>query len=871
MFSKRFLLSTALLCVTGFATGISHADNFRTAGEWTVTSEDAQGYCTAVQPFSNNTYVTIGERDDGAMSIAFDFQKPVFTMGQTQSAKITAGTTSRTYSSKPKSEGAIVLAVGIDDAFRNALAKSNTMELSFNGEKHTFPLENSGKSLSILKDCILALRGAPAQQVAAAPQKAEAEPTRTAAAQISETPQNVQAVQEEAPRKSSAVISTVNMSYLQEENERLKTALAQTRREYENLAADVNASAKNAEMQERIARYEKEIQGLKSQINEQAQVTQTPQEVTEEIQVLQAQLAESKNRQSKLEAELAEAKGQLTRAVPVPEVAANSQELQAMQQKTASLQAEKKAMQERLISAEATIANLQSQLGEMAKMETESLKADDSTQKIAAMTQQLNQANSEKVTLQAQLKSANESLASMEKEFSEKKAQPTAQLNANADVIARLEKELTELKNRNQTLSQNLAEARQAQVNTEEVTPQVDQQVLARLRNEVNALEEENQSLKTKVGELNRNLIENSAAMASVQEQASPENKALKENLKEARAQLDRLLDENATLSADLEKLRDSTDKQVVQGATGDWNLEQATRRYQEAQREIRRLGSLLKQQRGKCEAEKKDIEYMLFDPAIADQEQISQLNALESQLAEAKTRIRELEKQFGLAPSNIGSSPAPASPAVVQAETLQPYEPPVEAEIDSVPVGTAAALAARDPVISVSPQQPRVQVAAPAVSVTPSVQQISAGNTSDFKNLLDRAGVSYNSLNTAAGASKDSTTWKIGNGLFGTAKSVPVQGSFESMVRSYIDTAESRCGGEFAAIPVSTGSAQVGAKREAYEIACVNGQGGLSASLLFYQEDNQFISIAHEGGTAQMEQAMEARDRLDRTLRNSS
>ena len=71
-----------------------------------------------------------------------------------------------------------------------------------------------------------------------------------------------------------------------------------------------------------------------------------------------------------------------------------------------------------------------------------------------------------------------------------------------------------------------------------------------------------------------------------------------------------------------------------------DWNLEQATRRYNEAEREIRRLGSQLEQARTQCSVEKKEIEYMLFDPEIATQQQISKLMTLESEVNAAKDAL---------------------------------------------------------------------------------------------------------------------------------------------------------------------------------------------------------------------------------------
>jgi myosin heavy subunit len=90
--------------------------------------------------------------------------------------------------------------------------------------------------------------------------------------------------------------------------------------------------------------------------------------------------------------------------------------------------------------------------------------------------------------------------------------------------------------------------------------------------------------------------------------------------------------------------LQSETEGGQLKIAGGNWDLEQATRRYQESQREIRRLGALLEQDRVKCQQEKKDIEYMLFDPEVAKPAQITMLNSLEDQVAAKDKQIADLE-----------------------------------------------------------------------------------------------------------------------------------------------------------------------------------------------------------------------------------
>ena len=64
--------------------------------------------------------------------------------------------------------------------------------------------------------------------------------------------------------------------------------------------------------------------------------------------------------------------------------------------------------------------------------------------------------------------------------------------------------------------------------------------------------------------------------------------------------------------------------------------LKKATMRYNEAEREIKRLGMLLEQQRTIHRQEKVELEQMLFDPAVTEEKQRQRLSELETRLAMA-------------------------------------------------------------------------------------------------------------------------------------------------------------------------------------------------------------------------------------------
>lgn len=113
----------------------------------------------------------------------------------------------------------------------------------------------------------------------------------------------------------------------------------------------------------------------------------------------------------------------------------------------------------------------------------------------------------------------------------------------------------------------------------------------------------------------------------------------------ELESKLQAAQNDNSTLAKQLESLRVQSEDHSVTAIAGDWDLEKATKRYNEAEREIRRLGLQLEQERTSCNREKAQIEQMLFDPAVADQKQIQRLSQLESDLKAAQAKVADTQK----------------------------------------------------------------------------------------------------------------------------------------------------------------------------------------------------------------------------------
>ncbi|MEM8833382.1 MAG: hypothetical protein AAGB32_02460 [Pseudomonadota bacterium] len=147
------------------------------------------------------------------------------------------------------------------------------------------------------------------------------------------------------------------------------------------------------------------------------------------------------------------------------------------------------------------------------------------------------------------------------------------------------------------------------------------------------------------------------------------ENQKLYEDARKARAQIDSVAVEsgnqalrrireyekkleaqkadNVALSREIEELRTMQEDGRMDVVRGDWDLEKATKRYNEAEREIKRLGLLLEQQKSAHRREKSELEQMLFDPAVTEREQRNKLAALERQVEESNLKLERAQKEM--------------------------------------------------------------------------------------------------------------------------------------------------------------------------------------------------------------------------------
>lgn len=237
--------------------------------DWKVAKIDAPSgqkdgaYCAMTRKFNKNVVLTIGSKADGAMSLAFDFQKKTFDPKKNYVIAMTAGSdVKRAFEARPASPAAIVLDAGTDEPFVEALEKNAKVDVSIDGSIYVFDLGPFAAGRKKLAGCVAALPGGKTDPRTAAASPARKESSRPNveallhADAVKEGPQPEQKIVSKTA--SSGKGNSTEVNALREENLRLSNALERERRDYENNQMSAAQSNLVSELREKIALLESE-------------------------------------------------------------------------------------------------------------------------------------------------------------------------------------------------------------------------------------------------------------------------------------------------------------------------------------------------------------------------------------------------------------------------------------------------------------------------------------------------------------------------------------------------------------------------------------------------------------------------------------
>jgi hypothetical protein len=853
MRARSVLLSTVLcsgvLALSMMASTAVAAETFKPQGNWAVSKVAAKQpggspYCALARKFSNGSILTFARNTKNETSMAVDLSPGTFKTGESYTVMFDAGSgETRSYETQPVSERGIVIRMGRDDKFYDALEKSGQLGVNIASQAFTFSLPDMKSGVQDLSSCL----GGSSPESAAAP--AQKEPAMTASSVPVEVP----------------AAGNTELQQLKEENTRLRNALETERRGFENkfMEEGENTSAV-AELNEKLRLLEKENRELRLQSNS---------------------------------GTVSSAKMEPVSCSPdmTAQTAMNTQ-IDALKEENARLKTEIEAHKQKSAGADTS---------------------EKSSVDLAAAQDRAKMAEARVTELQ-------EEIVKLQQTGDQKDAVPGgSRVAALQEEIARLRAQKT-------------------------VSPEEDPRFIA-LQSQIAKLEAENQSLK--VTKIEPKIVDLTA------KDSTADNLATVRQLKETEAQLASAKAERDRLAAEIDAIKNSDADDRVKISSDNWNLEQATQRFNESERETRRLGLALEQERAKCAVEKKDLEYMLFDPKIATQEQIAHLTVLEEELAQAKQkadaggnkdktamlekRIQELESGSGPAQQQVVTYKArvddleqklaAAKMEIDQMQRSAATEPKVEdktALVDSLRqeiAGLNAKISSMEasarvsdrasmqpPVSAVSmdranavvprPDMDENLVVASAVneeSVPPSAAPVPPApepektavveppatapspeskliQPADIETLLHKANlkttVPVQKLEGVSGNNRVAYRWETGD-MFGTAEQKELQAAaqFDQYVRDYMDSVKSRCEGQFTAIPAL--EEVLGSKRiSTHQISCIDATGsGAAAALVFYTDNGKtFTTLAYESAPQSMKAVTDARDKVVSVLRGA-
>jgi len=936
---------------------------------WAVARIDGNAntndsYCALSRPYEQGMILTLGRNSTEEYSLAIDFQSAKLNPEKAYSVTLQPGPSQiRAYEMMPASQRAMVIRLGYDDSFFRALDQSSLLKAEIDGTNYQFKMDDFKAGEADLNNCLAELKGKPKTKVASnfsaekvdnpPPMKTKEVEQPKMAERIKEATKPAEKVADAKPSepvkvaeaKTAAPAKPIVIEKMAEEPKALVAKPPVDVAPEPAKAEAPKVAEKIAEKAAPKTEISKPVE-LKPQPRRQIEITRVESKqvvpempkadtlaapkaektVSKSVEIKKEQPVVMSNNDALLPKSLVSKQVNVKPSTPpqvVGQTALQKQQREALDQLKADNERLNKALQAEMNKPAGPdrskeVAALQKQINDLqTQLQKEQNTPDPVDQKLQADVEKLKAENEQlKLAMQAQEKAREEARIEAEKAqqalaqqelarkaeeqkmaqaVAEKAAQEVSQpeekiVSVDPDVM----KELNNLKQENSRLSAALQGQEQKLSSFDAKSPQAVKE-LEDIKAQLRELQAENQKLYD-LSRKNRGMVDTAVAETS--------NQALKK-MREYEKKLEAAQNDNLALSKEIEELRRMQEDGRLASVSGDWDLEQATKRYNEAEREIKRLGLLLEQQRMAHRQEKAELEDMLFDPAVTDQEQRRRLAELELQLSEAERELKASGRQMPQRPVvpvspmdervTLGSSMTPDPVVSQQRENLeiQRLNNKIARQNQQLQAYNSARQSERmaavpQPAVSAQPlprqapkaQQPAPRAPQPATATPPQARQQPApqpqpqrqpqpvaapkavASTSfdqgQLQSLLNSSGVSLSGK--VVKQSEGQYRWNSGN-LVGQAQIIPAAqgGSIDQFAQNYIAQAKRACGGDFASLP-STAAAGQG---RAFEIACISPSRSTSSSVIFTQKGNDLIAISHESAAENMDMAMDARDRI--------
>lgn len=799
-------------------------------GDWVVARLDNHGgLCSVVRPFdTNGTVLTFGKMPSGEYSIAFDLRKPDFNPSTSYNVSLQAGIGQvRSFVAKPVSKQVIVMNLGKDKKFFDALKTDQSFKVNINAENYSYTLSEWGRAYNALEDCSLGkgLKPKPVQQAAKVPSnnsshsfQASKPNKQTIQKRIALKPARkpVQLIAERFAAKQTEFKEKGSQKEAWLEPVHAKEEISKGKKETRNLLSHAEKStasfsdgfkAKRKTVRTDITRPSVESVRIQRETHDHITSKSTTDKQTINNQVESADISRLKvlqQRVQELEGYNEELEKQLTDFRTKDKTNQNISETLEPVVEKASIQ----GSQDKLTQAVKRYEQSEKEvlrIGRLLREERQSCiknqagnkQHSSSNQNSSSQCERYREAEAETAALKERFVKSEKIAVSMKAKI----ANMEEQIATLQDTLKRNEKELNEEKGK-------LAQAKNAlgQANTKIVNFQKEgdryaesildaqkhhgsgekEKVIGGLEKKVSLLEKRSGKYRTRISFLERRLNEE----------------------------------------------RTNYDSQIA------------------------RLNSEVVALNYKVETQKKSVES--GKETVGQQLAATTINAKEGLESTVAPKTLRSETSRSMAEAGNVSAIEPASRVATKTVRLAPDV--LQAAEDNK--GQFTARSVPDLV-----QENLVKQKTAPEPTKPSV------TVKEISSLLNVAGVETQGVQETQAFSEkveSAYSWRSGS-VEGYAEvramdDASVSGDFKRHIEDYVFTARSRCPGEFASVPLSRLPNLI-----AHDMACVSAMGDTTSSVLFYSANGRFLTISHEADVEGIDIAMDVRDRILQSLNSQT
>lgn len=166
MIMRRLLMSTVICSGLIFAAGgaqAATAQMFKPSTGWAVShvaarSGNSGDYCALARRFSGDMILTFARNSRDESSLAIDFQQDLLIPSDTYYVTLKPGFgQDRMFEVKPVSGKAMVIRLGRDPAFHDALSRAGGLKVDISGQVYEFQMPDMAQGQTEMAGCLAAL------------------------------------------------------------------------------------------------------------------------------------------------------------------------------------------------------------------------------------------------------------------------------------------------------------------------------------------------------------------------------------------------------------------------------------------------------------------------------------------------------------------------------------------------------------------------------------------------------------------------------------------------------------------------------------------------------------------------------------------